>query len=274
MPPATVEVLNPHLRRGPFRAALFDFDGTLSLLREGWPRVMVGRMVDRLRALGLAPEPEEQVWGAVERFVMELNGHPTAVQMRRFADEVAARGGTPDDPAVYLREYLDDLMGVVRQRWATLETGRAEPAAWVVPDAHPLIERLTARGVPLYLASGTDRDAVRYEGELLRVLGPFGRHVYAPTADDPTFSKGRVVDDIIRAHGLRGDDLLGFGDGVVECREVKRVGGVFVGVASAEAGQPGPDRGKRDRLAAAGADLIVPDYNGAEALVAWLWGGG
>ena len=35
-----IEILNPRFRRGPFRAALFDFDGTLSLIREGWARVM------------------------------------------------------------------------------------------------------------------------------------------------------------------------------------------------------------------------------------------
>lgn len=274
MPPPGVEVLNPHLRRGPFRAALFDFDGTLSLIREGWPRVMVGLMADRLRALGLAPEPDEELWGRIERFVMALNGHPTAVQMRRFADEVTARGGTPADPAEYLREYLDALMLVVRQRWDLLTSGRAEPAGWVVPDAHAIVENLTARGVPLYLASGTDLTAVRYEGELLRVLGPFGDHVYAPAEHDPQFSKGRVVDMIVSTLGIRGDELLGFGDGVVECQEVRRAGGVFVGVASAEAGQVGPDRGKRDRLAAAGADLIIPDYAEQEALIAWLWGGG
>ena len=51
-PPA--EILNPHVRRGPFRAALFDFDGTLSLIREGWPRVMVGMMVETLRDLRTA----------------------------------------------------------------------------------------------------------------------------------------------------------------------------------------------------------------------------
>src|SRR5881398_1979631 len=114
-PPA--EILNPHVRRGPFRAALFDFDGTLSLIREGWPRVMVGMMVDHLRELKLAPEPDEELWGLVEQFVMALNGHPTPVQMARFAEEVRDRGGEPADPKVYLEDYLARLMNVVRQRW-------------------------------------------------------------------------------------------------------------------------------------------------------------
>jgi phosphoglycolate phosphatase-like HAD superfamily hydrolase len=268
------EVLNPHVRRGPFRAALFDFDGTLSLIREGWPRVMVGMMVERLRGLNLAAEPDEELWGLVERFVMELNGHPTVVQMARFADEVRARGGTPDAPDDYLTEYIDRLMRVVRQRWDVLERGIAAPAAWVVPNAHAALANLRGRGVPVYLASGTDRDAVVHEGTLLDVLTPFGPHVYAPCPSDPTFSKGRVADTILRDLGLRGEELVGFGDGVVETREVKRVGGVMVGVASAEPGDSGVHPGKRVRLAAAGADVIVPDYSCQEALLRWLWGEG
>ena len=87
-----------------------------------------------------------------------------------------------------------------------------------------------------------------------------------------TFSKGRVADDILRTLGIRGDELVGFGDGVVETKEVKRVGGVMVGVASAEPGETGVHPEKRVRLAAAGADIIIPDYGCQEALLRWLWG--
>src|SRR5438477_5262251 len=155
MPPPA-EVPHGHARRGPFRAVLFDFDGTLSLIREGWPRVMVGMMVEILRAGRLAEEPEEELWGIVERFVMALNGHPTIRQTERFAEEVRARGGQAEAPAVYLQMYLDRLMTVVRQRWELLESGIARPEAWVVPNAHAILRNLQSRGVPLFVASGTD----------------------------------------------------------------------------------------------------------------------
>ena len=266
------EVLNPHVRRGPFRAVLFDFDGTLSLIREGWPRVMVGMMVEFLQEKGLATEPVDELWALVEQFVMALNGHPTVVQMARFVEEVRLRGGTPDDPWAYTKEYIQRLMVVVRQRWGLLETGRVGPEEWVVPNAHAILRNLRTRGVPIYLASGTDLEAIRHEGTLLNVLAAFGEHVYAPDDGDPTFSKGRVADTILATLGLRGEELLGFGDGVVETKEVKRVGGVMVGVASSEPGQSGVNPEKRARLAAAGADLIIPDYAGQRELLAWLWG--
>ena len=269
MPPP-FEVINPHIRRGPIRAALFDFDGTLSLIREGWPRVMISMMAGILRARGLAPEPEAELHAVIDRFVMTLNGHPTIVQMERFAEEITARGGTPDSPTVYLQDYLDRLMAVVQQRWDGLASGRATAAAWVVPDAHAILSNLHDRGIPLWLASGTDLEAVLHEGHLLQVLAPFGERLFAPTAEDPTFSKGRVVDDILRERGIPGHELIGFGDGVVETQEVKRVGGTFIGVASAEPGQTGINAEKRIRLIAAGADVIVPDYSRHAELIEWL----
>lgn len=270
--PPSAELINPAMRRGPFRVALFDFDGTLSLIREGWPRVMVELMVERLREQRLVTEPEAECAARVEALVMALNGHPTMRQMERFAEEVAARGGTPADPAEYLRQYLDRLMRVVRGRWEALESGRARPSEWVVPNAHGILRNLQARGVPLFVASGTDLAHVSREVELLELTPYVGGRVFAPKDNDASFRKRHVIEAAVRDLGVRGDELLGFGDGVVETQEVKRAGGVAVGVASVEAGARGVHAGKRDTLIAAGADLIVPDYEHAAELLAWLWG--
>src|SRR5262245_29609283 len=117
MTPPPAEVVNPNVRRGPFRAVLFDFDGTLSLIREGWPRVMVGMMVEHLRGAGLLREPEPAEWVTIDRLVMALNGAPTLRQMEVFAEEVLRRGGTPATSWHYLDDYLDRLMRDVQGRW-------------------------------------------------------------------------------------------------------------------------------------------------------------
>jgi phosphoglycolate phosphatase len=270
--PPSVELINPGVRRGPFRVAVFDFDGTLSLIREGWPRVMVDLMLGHLRAQHLTREPEPECEAHVLAFVMALNGHPTIKQMERFAEEVAARGGTPDDPAAYLQQFLAALMAVVRGRWEALESGRARPEEWAVPNAHAALRNLEGRGVPLFVASGTDRAHVSHEAELLR-FGPHVRgRIHAPKDNDATFRKRDVIERAVRDLGASGAELIGFGDGVVETQEVKRAGGVAVGVASSEQGTRGVNAGKRDTLIAAGADLIIPDYEHAAELLAWLWG--
>jgi phosphoglycolate phosphatase-like HAD superfamily hydrolase len=268
------EVLNPSVRRGPFRAVLFDFDGTLSLIREGWPRVMVGMMVDRLRGAGLLRTPEAEEWAHLDRLVTGLAGAPTIRQMEAFAADVRRRGGTPADPWDYLRDYLDRLMLGVRGRWQALETGAALARDWVVPDAHAILANLRARGVPLFLASGTDHDHVAREARLLGVEEFFPAGIDAPKDNDPAFAKERVIARVIADLGIRGEELLGFGDGAVETRAVKAVGGVAVGVASSEPGSGvgAVHAGKRERLVAAGADLVVADYAGQDELVRRLWG--
>jgi hypothetical protein len=59
-----------------FRHALFDFDGTLSLIREGWPEVMVPMMVEELAATGTR-ESTADLQRLCLDFVMRLNGKQT-----------------------------------------------------------------------------------------------------------------------------------------------------------------------------------------------------
>src|SRR5919199_2759722 len=99
-----IEVLRPDLPRGSFRSVLFDFDGTLSLIRAGWPQVMIPMMVGVLRQTGTA-ETEAELTAAVEEFVMRLNGRQTIYQMIELAEEVRRRGGEPEEPLAYKRRY-------------------------------------------------------------------------------------------------------------------------------------------------------------------------
>ena len=47
-----VEVVRDVDLKNPPRCAVFDFDGTLSLIRQGWPNVMVPMMVEALKETG------------------------------------------------------------------------------------------------------------------------------------------------------------------------------------------------------------------------------
>src|SRR5262245_28843632 len=182
-PPADdIEILRPDLPRGRFRSALFDFDGTLSLIREGWPQVMIPMMVGVLRQTGTR-ESDHELTAAVEDFVMRLNGRQTIYQMMQLAEEVTRRGGTPLEPLAYKHRYHDLLMARIEGRLEALSAGRATPEEWTVPGSHALLENLRCRGVALYLASGTDLTYVRQEAELLDVAKYFGPHIYGALDD-------------------------------------------------------------------------------------------
>src|SRR5947209_15759718 len=89
----SLEIVNPDYPRGPFRCAVFDFDGTLSLLRGNWQGLMVPMMVESLAATG-SGESRAELTAIVEEFVTRLTGQPTMQQMLALADEVAQRGGS------------------------------------------------------------------------------------------------------------------------------------------------------------------------------------
>src|ERR1700704_4702303 len=103
-PTPDVEILRPDLPRGRFRFVLFDFDGTLSLIREGWPQVMIPMMVDILRQTG-TKEDDMALLAHVEEFVMRLNGKQTIYQMMQLGEEVSKRGGQALDPLAYKHRY-------------------------------------------------------------------------------------------------------------------------------------------------------------------------
>ena len=67
--------------------ALFDFDGTISLVRSGWVDVMVPMMVEILADLKTG-ETEDQLRDVVHEFVWRLTGKETIYQMMEFADHV------------------------------------------------------------------------------------------------------------------------------------------------------------------------------------------
>jgi phosphoglycolate phosphatase-like HAD superfamily hydrolase len=268
-----IEVLHPDLPRGRFRSVLFDFDGTLSLIREGWPQVMIPMMVEELRRTGTA-ETDAELHAAVEEFVMRLNGRQTIYQMIQLADEVRRRGGTAREPLDYKHRYHDLLMARIEGRLADLRAGRTTAEEWTVPGSHALLEQLRRRGMALYLASGTDLKYVRQEADLLGLTPFFGEHVYGALDDYRSFSKKMIIDRILEENDLHGEELLGFGDGFVEIEEVKHVGGVAVAVASDEAARRGVNAWKRDRLVRAGADVIIPEYRQHERLLRYLFAEG
>lgn len=121
-PHEAIEVIRPPAGRR-FRFVLFDFDGTLSLIREGWPSVMVPMMVEVLGRLdtGLG---RDAIAALVAEDVAESTGRQTMYQMIRLAERVRRFGGTPLDPREYKAEYQRRLTASIAGR-----RGRCGPVA-------------------------------------------------------------------------------------------------------------------------------------------------
>jgi len=267
-----VEFSAGFLARPQLGHVLFDFDGTLSLVRQGWPEVMVPMFVEMLPPQAGKSEADRARLAFDD--IMRLNGKQTIYQMIQLADRVRERGGTPQEPLWYKHEYLRRLDQRIQDRLAGLQTGQIRPDELLVHGARELLERLSQRGLTLYLASGTDEPFVRREAELLDVTKYFHGRIYGARDDYQNFSKQMVIDRILRENAISGEKLLAFGDGYVEIENTKGVGGLAVAVASDEAhnGSGQVDPWKYERLVGVGADVVIPDYRDAEPLLACIFG--
>jgi phosphoglycolate phosphatase len=268
-----IEHLRPGVSAKNARVVLFDFDGTISLIRAGWMDVMVPMMVQILQDLRTG-ETEQELRAIVEEFVGRLTGKQTMYQMIELADNVKARGGNPADPLEYKKMYLDRLHEKIRHRLEELESGAASPEKYLVPGARALLEALKDRGLKMYLASGTDQIYMRKEARLLDVDRYFDGGVFGALDDYTSFSKKILIRQVISSAECKGDEFLGFGDGYVEIENVKEVGGVAVGVATAEPECRAVDEWKRERLAGVGADFIIPNFLCHRELLAALFPNG
>ena len=251
---------------------LFDFDGTLSLIREGWPDVMVPMFVELLPPL--PGESAEERRRLCFDDIMRLNGKQTIYQMMQLAGRIRERGGQPLEPLAYKHEYLRRLDERIRARAEGIRNGALRREDFLVHAARPLLENLQRRGLALYLASGTDEVFVKQEAALLDVARYFGPRIYGAQDDYKTFSKKIVIDRLLRENQISGDRLLAFGDGYVEIQNTKEAGGLAVAVASDEAhnGSGRLDEWKRQRLLGVGADVVIPDYRDADALLEKILG--
>jgi len=187
-----IEHLRPGASAANARVALFDFDGTISVIRSGWMEIMIPMMVEILMDLKTG-EREEDLRAIVEEFVGRLTGKQTMYQMIALAEEIEKRGGTPLDPLEYKNQYLALLNDRIADTIAELRAGRCSPEKYLVPGARALLEALNERGLKMYLASGTDEIYMKEEARLLGVAPFFEGRVFGAQEDYQSFSKQPLV---------------------------------------------------------------------------------
>src|SRR5438105_4924173 len=203
-----VENITPGVSARNARVVLFDFDGTLSLIRSGWMDVMVPMMVEILADLKTG-ETEQQLRAVIEEFVWRLTGKETIYQKIALAEAIEARGGQPLEALAYKKMYLGRLWQKIENRVESLRKGQANPEDYLVPGSRALLEQLRERGLKMYLASGTDEIYMREEARLLGVTEYFEGGVYGALDDYKSFSKAILIQRILSSAEFQGHQFLG-----------------------------------------------------------------
>jgi rfaE bifunctional protein kinase chain/domain len=256
---------------------IFDHDGTISVLREGWEQIMEPMMMQAILGDRLDTVDEsvyEHVAQMSRDFIDRTTGIQTLVQMQGLVKLVRQAGFVPEEEILdehgYKAIYNKALLEMIDTRVKKLAAGELASEDFQIKNAGRLLQSLHDRGVKLYLASGTDEADVRAEAEAMGYAHLFEGRIFGAVGDVKVEAKKIVLERIIRENNLSGHEFATFGDGPVEMRETQKRGGLCIGVASDEVRRFGWNMAKRKRLIRAGAQILVPDFSQLPALLTIL----
>jgi rfaE bifunctional protein kinase chain/domain len=272
------EIISSWPKNLKIRHAIFDHDGTISTIREGWEKIMAPMMVKAILGEKLHTA-DQALYSKVESRVTELidktTGIQTLMQMKLLTDVIREFGCVPEnkilDESGYKEIYNKEILQLVKERQEKLMRSELSVEDFTVKNVLPFLNKLHSAGVKLYLASGTDVEDVIEEATVLGYAHLFEDRIFGAVGDLNKEAKKMVLDNILDLIGesARGE-IATFGDGPVEIRETRKRGGITIGVASDEKKRFGLNSTKRTRLIKAGADLIIPDFTQMDTLLKLL----
>ena len=260
------------------RHVIFDHDGTISTLRQGWEGIMEPMMLHAILGSRYGDADVtllDKVRLRVRDCVDKTTGIQTLVQMTGLIDIIQEFGCVPQDKILdafgYKRIYNNELMNIVREREEKLKSKELSIDDFTIKYAFLLLRHLYERGIRLYLASGTDEEDVKREARILGYDHFFDGRIFGAVGDITKEAKKLVLERIIQDIGPESErNIVTFGDGPVEIRETVKRGGFAIGVASDEVKRFGLNMKKRERLIRAGASVIVPDFSQLSSLLSLI----
>jgi phosphoglycolate phosphatase-like HAD superfamily hydrolase len=267
-----LKVLNPNVesRLGTIKYALIDFDGTISVIRQGWEDVMIPLMIEMIGdGKPVTPDIEKEV----RDYIDYSTGMLTIKQMQWLAEAVCRHGlaKNPKNAYEYKCIYNQRLLVRVEKRLKRLNSNELNADDLMIMGSRNFLEELHRRDVIIYLASGTDQEYVLKEAEALRVTQYFKGGIYGALDHTEAHDKEKIIQRILDENNLHGDELLVVGDGPVEIRNAKTRDAIALGVATDEINRHGLNLAKVKRLTNAGADLLISDFTKTNELIRYLW---
>ncbi|HUX55920.1 MAG TPA: PfkB family carbohydrate kinase [Bacteroidales bacterium] len=270
-----IEIIREWTKDRCIKHAIFDHDGTISTLREGWEHIMAPMMIKAVLGDKFHEADEtlyHKIESSVREFINKTTGIQTLMQMKILLDVIREFSCVPDDQMLdefgYKEIYNNDLMQMVYKREKKLISSELSVADFTIKNAVPFFTKLKNAGVTLYLASGTDEEDVKHEAAVLGYDALFEGGIFGAVGDINKDAKKIVLDRILDMIGeSENGQIATIGDGPVEIRETHKRGGITIGVASNELKRFGLNQIKRTRLINAGADIIIPDFSQSSELL-------
>jgi phosphoglycolate phosphatase-like HAD superfamily hydrolase len=251
------------------RVAVFDFDGTVSWIRHGWPTLMATTFKETAEAANVIVNDAD-----LDAIIYGMNGKPSIVQATRLADLIEDRGGERPDPEAVRMTFQSRLDAAITERQEQIRCGKASADDYLVAGSKAFLTSAIQRGFECFILSSTVQERVREEAALLGVMEllPEDR-VIGSTGDPSAFAKQNEMRRMLEQCGATGAELISFGDGPGEAQAAQALGGLAVAVCTDEDVNPSevPHPQKSKLLWEAGVDAAIADFrDGAVLLNLWM----
>ena len=261
------------------KVVIFDHDGTISTLRQGWEPIM--KKVAMKAILGdsletIAAGELNKIEAAVDKMIEKTTGIQTIIQMHHLRDMVRFFGFIPGKiiltPLEYKQIYNGKLLAMVSARVTLFKQGLLNLSDVTIKGAIQFLEILKNAGVTIYLVSGTDQVDVRREAAILGYGDYFNGGIFGSVGNVKYDPKRMVIETIIKElpDGIKPVECYVFGDGPVEMREAAKRGFTRIGLVSDEKQRFGINHEKRSRLILGGAQALIPDFSWIPVLTKYL----
>lgn len=256
-------------RRAKLKAALFDFDGTLSTLRCGWENIMRSMMLEMIAG---KTEIDDALVKEVSDYINHSTGIQTYYQMKWLTEAIKRHGRNPGacgDPWWYKAEYNRRIIEQVEKQIKKIKDKEKTASDYMIKGSKEFLEILYKKNIEIYVASGTDFPDVNREAEVMG-LKKYFKEVSGAPLNKADCSKAAVLRRLMKENKLHGSEIAVVGDGKVEIALGREFGAITLGIASDEEKRSGVNPIKRERLIKAGAHTIAGDYTNLCGLLEFL----
>jgi len=224
------------VKRGGFKVAVFDWDGTLSLIRAEWPRIL-SSLIAEIIAGRLSPEddPVEIIRDdtkSVRAYLKETAGAPTLDQIKGYLERNNHLEHLKDKDLdrlsrTWLDEYNRRLNRFVEEE--VVPKAGDNPEDYRVAGALKFVKKFREQGIKCYVLSGgnekdlndTDVPLLGFDGLFELVLGTDG----TIERELGSYDKGVGLEWIMKREGIEDPgEVVVIGDGAAEISFARKLG--------------------------------------------------
>ncbi|EDM29023.1 hypothetical protein LNTAR_14442 [Lentisphaera araneosa HTCC2155] len=244
------------------KAAIIDFDGTLTRVRCGWEDKMREFFHQKLFAetANLSETTKEEALSQTEEWISHAPGTTIAQQMGALSEIL--NFCSIEHSLDQIIEEFDTYSSDWEYARVTELKDKGQLDQLMLCGARKFLENLIELGYELHLLSGTSHEKLLFECETLE-LSQYFVHIQGYEKHLELPYKRESIRKTIKDYAYNNENTLIIGDGLTELEAGRELACPCIGVAISEEDGKGCDQEKLSKLKTKGFEEVITDFDEA-----------